>query len=132
MTTNAQTPTLNYILAGVLGIVAVLIVSAILTGKQIPVISNERSALIALVVIGIVMCTLGGIGPTQNTYGWTHPVMLIGIVLGVLALLVTGLTLIGANISVPLIATDRSAFIALAVIMALKVAMVFLQRFIAP
>ena len=127
---GSQTPTSNYLISAVLGIVALVMVVAVLTGRQLPLISTERGAVLALTVIGIVMCMLGGIGPTQSQYGWTHPFMLVGIVLGALALIVSGLTLIGANVSVPLISTDRSALIALSVIIVLKVLMVALQRFI--
>ncbi len=132
MVSNAQTPVANYIVAGILGLVAVVMLFNVLTGRQFPLVTDERGALVALVVIGVVMCTLGGIGPTQSTYGWTHPIMFAGIILGVLALLVTGLTLIGANTAIPLIGTDRSALIALATIMVIKVALVALQRLIAP
>ena len=59
-------------------------------------------------------------------------IMLAGIVLGILALLVAGLTLVSANTTIGLIATDRSALIALTVIMILKVALVAVQRFIRP
>ena len=132
MTTELQTNTMSYVISAVLGIVAALIVVTILGGREFPLVATERQAVLALLVIGVVMCTLGGIGPTQSAYGWTHPIMLAGIVLGILALLVAGLTLVGANTTIGLIATDRSALITLTVIMVLKVVLVLAQRFITP
>jgi hypothetical protein len=75
------------------------------------------------------MCTLGGIGTVQGTHGWMHPVTIIGSILGVAALLVVALPLFG--IHVPLVADTRSAVLALAIIMLVKVGLMGVGRFIA-
>jgi hypothetical protein len=94
-----------------------------------PVEILTAQALLALGLIGIAMCTLSGIGPTQSALGWTHPVTIIGSILGVLALLMVVLPLLGVQL--PLIADTRSAVLALAVIMLVKVGLMGVERFIA-
>jgi hypothetical protein len=66
------------------------------------------------------MCTLSGIGSVQSTLGWTHPLTIVGSILGVLALLVVVLPLLGVQL--PMMADTRSAVLALAVIMLVKAA----------
>ncbi len=45
-----------------LGILAVLLVFAVLTGRKVPLLSSDRAALLGLVVIGMVICSRAGIG----------------------------------------------------------------------
>jgi len=35
-------------------------------GRDVPIVGNGAGALLALGIIGIAMCSLGGIGPTQS------------------------------------------------------------------
>jgi hypothetical protein len=104
----------NYLIAAILGILAVVLVFFFLTGRPIPLISGERAAFIALAVLGLAMCATGGIGTAIGQYGWAHPITIIGSILGVLALVLVGATLL--NIRLPLVPDDRAAFIALAVL----------------
>lgn len=102
-----------------LGIVAALLVFAVLTNRPIPFIASERTALIVLIVIGISMCAVGGIGPTITKYGFTSPLFIVGAVLGVLMLLIPGAVLVGVKL--PLIATEHEAIITLAVLGIVKI-----------
>jgi len=129
MTTNAVTSSTNGIITLVLGLLATGLVFMDLTGRDVPLVGNGAGALLALGIIGIAMCTLGGIGTVQGTLGWTHPLTIIGSVLGVAALLVIVLPLLGVRL--PLIADTRSAVLALAVIMLVKVGLMGVDRFIA-
>ncbi len=129
MATNTATSSANGIITLVLGLLAVGLVFMILTGRDVPVVGNGSGALLALGIIGMAMCTLSGIGTVQSTLGWTHPLTIAGSILGVAALLVVALPLLGVHL--PLIADTRSAVLALAVIMLVKVGLMGVERFIA-
>jgi len=129
MATNTATSSANGIITLVLGLLATGLVFLVLTGRDVPIVGRGAGALLALGIIGIAMCTLGGIGPTQSVLGWMHPLTIIGSILGVLALLVVALPLFGVQL--PLIADTRSAVLALAVIMLVKVALSGVGRLIA-
>jgi hypothetical protein len=129
MTTNTASFTFNDALTALLGLAAVALVFYVLTDRPVPLIPDDRGALLALGVIGFVMCSLSGIGKTQAALGWTHPIAIAGIILGLAAMLVVILPLI--NVKLPVIDTERSAFIALAVIMLVKVSLSALTRVVA-
>ena len=129
MATNTATSSANGIITLVLGRLAAGLVFLVLTGRDVPIVGRGAGALLALGIIGIAMCTLGGIGPTQSALGWMHPLTIIGSILGMLALLVVALPLFGVQL--PLIADTRSAVHALAVIMLVKVGLMGVERFIA-
>lgn len=108
--------------------VAVLRVFAHLTGKQVPFISGDRAAFIALAVMGFLvrLCTSVRL-PNTKSY-WPHPIAILVGVLGALALLLIIAVL--AGIKLPLIAGDREAFIALAVIIFSKSGLAAVHRII--
>ena len=129
MATNTVTSPANGIITLMLGLLAAGPVFMVVTGRDIPIVGNGAGALLALGIIGIVMCALSGIGTVQPTLGWTHPLTIAGSILGVLAVLVVSLPLFGVHL--PLIADTRSAVLALAVIMLIKVGLMGVGRFIA-
>ena len=129
MTTNTVTSSTNGLITLVLGLLAAGLVFMVLTGRDVPIVGNGAGALLALGIIGISMCTMSGIGSVQGTLGWTHPLTIIGSILGVAALLVVALPLLGVQL--PLVADTRSAVLALAVIMLIKVGLMGVARFIA-
>jgi hypothetical protein len=89
------------------------------TGKRIPVLSNIRVDVILLVVLGMAICTQGGIGRIAATGQWTHPQAIVGYILGGLILLIALFTFIGWKM--PYIQTDQQALLAIAVLVGLKV-----------
>jgi len=108
----------NSLVLGALGLLGALLVSAVLTGKPIPLIARDRGAFFVLLAIGVVMCALGplrSIRPGQ----WARPMNVVAAVLGGLALLLGLAVLTGRRI--PLIPGDRAAVIALAVLVLSKV-----------
>ena len=129
MTTNTVTSSTNGLITLVLGLLAAGLVFMVLTGRDVPIVGNGAGALLALGLIGIAMCTLGGIDTVQGTLGWTHPLTIIGSILGVAALLVVALPLFGVHL--PMMPDTRSAVLALAVIMLVKVGLMGVGRFIA-
>lgn len=89
------------------------------TGKKVPVLSNIRVDIILLVIIGLTMCTQGGIGRIAVMGQWTHPLSIIGYILGGLILLITLAVFVGWRL--PLIANDQQALLAIAILASLKV-----------
>ncbi len=112
MNTQLATTNWNGLASGALGLVAILFMAAYLMNWKLPMISNDRAALYTLAVLGFAMCTIS-MGRTATALGWTHPITIAGIVLGVLILGLVIATAAGWRL--PLIGTDRAALIALAV-----------------
>jgi hypothetical protein len=129
MATNTATSSANGLITLVLGLLAAGLVFMVLTGRDVPIVGNGAGALLALGLIGIALCTLGGIGTVQGTLGWTHPLTILGSILGVAALLVVVLPLLGVHL--PMMPDTRSAVLALAVIMLVKVGLMGVARFVA-
>lgn len=109
-----------------LGLLSASVVTGTLTGTRLPLINSDRSALIALVILGMSMCALG---MQTVTYGWTNPFNLAGTIIGALALALAAALLLGAR--VPYIGSERTAIIALAAVMAVKVVLAVLRGVVA-
>jgi hypothetical protein len=124
--------TLAPLFANVLGVLAVMLVVAVLANISLPLIANDRVAFYALAAIGLTMCGVGGIGRAQATLGWLHPLTLVGISLGIVATLLIVAVLAGRTDalgpigvafygdSAGLVSGERVALIALAIVMAAK------------
>ena len=89
------------------------------TGKKVPVLSNVRVDIILLVILGMAICTQGGIGRIAATGQWSHPQAIIGYLLGGSILLVATVVFIGWKL--PFIQNDQQALIAVAILASLKV-----------
>jgi hypothetical protein len=102
-----------------LAILAAVIVFIGVTGKKVPLLSSIRLDIILLVIIGMTMCTQGGIGRVAETGEWSHPLAIVGYILGGLILLITLAVFVGWKL--PYIHTDQQALLAIAVLIRLKV-----------
>lgn len=89
------------------------------TGKKIPVLSNVRVDIILLVILGMAICTQGGIGRIAATGQWAHPQAIVGYILGGLILLIALFTFVSWKL--PYIQNDQQALLAIAVLVSLKV-----------
>lgn len=89
------------------------------TGKKVPLLSNIRVDIVLLVIIGMTICTQGGIGRVAATGQWTHPLSIIGYILGGLILIITLAVFVGWKI--PFIANDQQALLTIAILASLKV-----------
>jgi len=89
------------------------------TGKRVPLLSNVRVDIVLLVIIGMTMCTQGGIGRVAASGQWSHPLAIIGYILGGLILLITLAVFVGWKL--PYIHTDQQALLAIAILAGLKV-----------
>ena len=101
----------------VLGLVCAGIVAASLAGKTLPLLATPRTALVALLVVGMAACT-GGIGQVAASGRWGSPLAIAGYLLGGLILLVTIAGLAGWKL--PLVYNPVRAVTAVGVLMAVK------------
>ena len=101
-----------------LALLAAAIVYIGVSDRKVPLLSNVRVDILLLVIIGMAICTQGGIGRIAATGQWTHPQAIIGYILGGLILLSTLFVFVGWKL--PYIANDRQALLFIAVLAALK------------
>lgn len=89
------------------------------TGQNVPVLSNARVDIILLVILGMAICTQGGIGRIAATGQWSHPQAILGYILGGLILLIALAVFVGWKL--PFIQNNQQALIAVAILASLKV-----------
>ena len=90
------------------------------TGKKVPLLTNVRLDIVLLAVIGMAICSQGGIGRIAATGQWAHPQAILGYILGGLILLITLAVFVGWRL--PYIQTEQQALLAVAVLACLKAA----------
>jgi len=88
------------------------------TGKKVPVLSNARIAMGAVLVLGMFICT-SGIGRVAAIQQWTHPLAILGYLLGALILVIGLGTVFGWKI--PFIQSDTQAILIVTVLVGVKV-----------
>ena len=103
----------------VLALLAAAVVFVGVTGRKVPLLSNVRVDIILLVIIGMMICTQGGIGRVAVTGQWSHPLSIIGYILGGLILLITLAVFVGWKL--PYIQNNQQALLAIAILAGLKV-----------
>jgi hypothetical protein len=103
----------------ILALLAAAVVFVGVSGKKVPILSNIRVDIILLVIIGMSICTQGGIGRVAATGQWSHPLSIIGYILGGLILLITLAVFVGWKL--PYIQNDQQALLAIAILAGLKV-----------
>ena len=116
-TTTVPVKTNSFILVP-LGAAAALLTLGTLAGWTAAFGLSERTAFLILAAVGFAMCALGRLGQGAM-YGWANPRHLAGYILGGLALVLS----LGVLFNLPFAAvlSDRTAFLALAGIMAVKI-----------
>ena len=103
----------------VLALLAAAVVFIGATGKKVPILSNIRVDIILLVILGMSICTQAGIGRIAATGEWSHPLAIVGCVLGGTILLITLAVFVGWKL--PFIQNDQQALIAIAILAGLKI-----------
>ena len=103
----------------VLALLFVAVVFVGVTGKKVLFLSNVRLDIILLAVIGMAICTQGGIGRIAATGQWAHPLAILGYILGGLILLIT--LAVFAGWKLPYIQTEQQALLAVAILAGVKV-----------
>jgi uncharacterized membrane protein len=125
MKATGMVPTGTTVASAVLGVPAALLVLMTLGGRNIPFLSSDRVTLIVLLVLGMAMCARG-IGSVAARGAWTHPLSILGYLVGVL-ILVIALSLL-ADRPFLSISTTRHAILAVALLSAAKLAFSSLHR----
>lgn len=118
MKSVTQPSVLNPTVFALMFLFAAVTVIAI-SGKRVPLLTNMKVDLVLLVVIGMAICT-SGIGRVAAMNQWTHPLSILGILLGVLILVVAVAAYFGWKL--PLIQNDTQSLIAIALLVVLKIA----------
>lgn len=127
-TTAVSSPiSVNIILLSLL-FAAIVYIGA--TGKKVPLLSNVRVDIVLLVVIGMTICSQGGIGRVAATGQWMHPLSVIGYVLGGLILFITLAVFVGSKL--PYIQSDPQALLAIAILAGIKVVNAVMHSFLFP
>jgi hypothetical protein len=103
----------------VLALLASAVVFIGVTGKKVPLLSNVRIDIILLVLLGMSICTQAGIGRIAATGQWSHPLAIVGYILGGTILLVAASVFVGWKL--PFIQNDQQALIAIAILASLKI-----------
>jgi hypothetical protein len=103
----------------ILAALAAGIVFATLRGSALPLLSNLKVSLALLLVLGMAICAQGGIGRVAASGQWTHPLAILGYLLGALILIVAAAVFF--NIKLPLIAGQQQAFVITVVLMGAKI-----------
>jgi len=109
-----------------LGILAVTLVFAVLTGRKVPLLTTDRSALIGMVVIGMAICAQAGISPMSRTGAWFHPLSIISYLLGAVIVTIGLATLFGKL--VPPITNYHQAFMVVVAIALIKIVLTTIHR----
>jgi len=87
----------SIIFPGILVLVSTWIAASVLAGNTLPLLDTPRSALIAVLVLGMVACS-GGIGQVGASGRWDGPLAITGYLLGVGILLTFAAGLFGWNL----------------------------------
>ncbi len=103
----------------VLALLAAAVVFIGATGKKVPILSNVRVDIILLVLLGMAICTQAGIGRIAATGQWSHPLAIVGYILGATILIVATSVFVGWKL--PLLQNDQQALIAIAILTGLKI-----------
>lgn len=121
----------TFFVGSVMVLAALAVAFLALTRDSLPLIGTGAGALLAVAVIGMAGCAVGGISQAP-ALGWTAPTIVLGVVLGVLAFVIIGAGLFGWNTllepigrfvpgqGVGTVETVRTAIFALAVLIAAK------------
>lgn len=77
----------TFLAGGALVVVTLAVAVGAVVSPSLPIIGNGRLALVTVAILGMAACMVGGIGQAP-TIGWTNPGVIVGSILGVLALVV--------------------------------------------
>ena len=109
------------------GLFAVLLLLVTLTGRKIPIITEERFGVMILMLIGMVACA-NGIGRVAAAGAWLHPLAILGYLLGAVILVIGVSAFFGFQM--PLIANSRQAIVVIGLLGIGKLLLSVLHRLI--
>lgn len=126
MKTNTMSTSGTNLVVIALGILAALLIFAVFTGRKVPLLTSDRATLLALVIIGMLMCSQGGIGRVSASGAWLHPLSIVGYLLGAGIIIIGIAALFGRHI--PPLTSYYQSFTVVAVIAVFKLVMTTIHR----
>jgi hypothetical protein len=124
-TNELTTGNMNLTIAA-LGLVFALLVFTALTGRKIPLLSSERAVVVALVVIGMAICSQGGIGRVAAIGAWSHPFAILAYIIGATILLIGIAALFGKPL--PPLANFHQAILTITGLAVIKLVITAIHR----
>jgi hypothetical protein len=112
----------------ILAALAAAILLITLKGVKLPLLSNPKVALGVLIVLGMTICTQGGIGRIAAVGNWAHPQAILGYILGTSILLVAASVFF--NLKLPFITSQQQAFLVIAALLGTKVINAFAHYYL--
>ncbi len=103
----------------ILAALIVVVTFLALRGHNLPLLSNLKVSVAIVLMLGFAMCAQGGLGYVGAASQWTHPLAIIGTILGAAILVVAGAAFFGYKL--PLIAGPTQALIAIVALIGAKV-----------
>jgi len=103
----------------ILAALIVVVTFLALRGQNLPLLSNLKVSVAIVLILGFAMCAQGGLGYVGAVGQWTHPLAILGAILGAAILVVAGAALFGFKL--PLIAGPSQALIAMVALIGVKV-----------
>ena len=88
------------------------------TEKKVPFLSDIRIDILLLAVLGMAICSQGGIGRIAASGQWAHPQSILGYILGGLILVIALFSFFGWKL--PFIQTGQQALLVIAGLAVLK------------
>jgi hypothetical protein len=77
----------SFVVGAALVVLAVAVAVGALVDPDLPLVGSGRGALLAVAVLGMAGCSVGGLSRASDL-GWSHPFIVVGSVLGVVALVI--------------------------------------------
>jgi len=103
----------------ILAALIVVVTFLALRGQNLPLLSNLKVSVAIVLILGFAMCAQGGLGYVGAVGQWTHPLAILGAILGAAILVVAGAAMFGFKL--PLIAGPSQALIAMVALIGVKV-----------
>lgn len=103
----------------ILAALIVVVTFLALRGHNLLLLSNLKVSVAIVLMLGFAMCAQGGLGYVGAAGQWTHPLAIIGTILGAAILVVAGAAFFGYKL--PLIAGPTQALIAIVALIGAKV-----------
>ncbi len=110
----------------IMTVLAAVLVITVLSGRRLPLLSGDRAAIIVLVILGMAICSQVGIGRVSAIGAWSHPLAILGYILGGAILVIGGAALFGKLI--PPLVDFHQAFTVVTVIALTKVVIATIHR----
>ena len=109
----------------VIALLAALAVCEGVTGKKAPLLSSVRVDIVLLVILGMAICSQGGIGRIAAAGTWSRPLAIVGYILG--GLILFTMLAVFAGWKLPYIQNEQPSLLAVAFLACVRVLNAFVH-----